>query len=324
MFRINLIIVNLFIHFILGCGFSMAQNIDVLKGKYSIEWPASESMDAVKMKVKEKAIIHAIENYYGQVIIQGNATYIKNEISGTKVESKSSFNSIAETFVKGEVLRIISEKYTEIKEKRKLDGHKQWVREISCEIDFEAREVKENPILLKSYFSICEESAYKCKTTSFYDGDNVYLVFKSPKSGFLSVYLNQEIDGKQFTSRFLPIGSDNFEGGIPVKADKEYIFFSKKVEGMIEGFRSHDFMMKSIDARKELSRFYLLFSTKPIDKPELMHIQVSEEYQRKMKGFRIPPGIFTENFLHWLHLERISDKDLVLEIIDITLDKYRD
>ncbi len=63
------------------------------------------------------------------------------------------------------------------------------------------------------------------ESNAFRDGDDFYLLFKSPVNGFLAVYL---IDDKQTAYCLLPYPG-NASGKTPVEHAKEYIFFSQKM-----------------------------------------------------------------------------------------------
>ncbi len=64
-----------------------------------------------------------------------------------------------------------------------------------------------------------------CKTISFQNNDALYFYFRSPQSGFLSIF----IDDNQFSQRLLPYHNmeAKYENGVTVEADKEYFFSAK-------------------------------------------------------------------------------------------------
>lgn len=300
------------------------QNIDIVKGSASLEWPSSESLESIRKKCEDLAIINGIEKQYGQVIFQGNSTYIKNETKGTKVESSSSFSSISNRLVKGEFVKEISKEFKEPEKKVKIDGNYEIRREVICNITFEAKEKKEAPINIKTFTSSCENEAVKCKTTSFYDGENVYLTINSPNSGFVNIYLDQEIEGVHICNRFLP--SENslliFEGGVPINADIEYVFFSKNTLIKVEGLKTLPFNV-AVAGGKEFSRLFVIFSKKTLNKPSIYEIKVTDEFKKKYPGYELPKGLKTEEFNAWLGNERALNNEIEVKNIDLTFEKFR-
>lgn len=65
--------------------------------KMRIEKTMSEA-EAERLCI-ERARIDAIEKAFGQTIIQGNATYIKNKTTGEQIESSNILSNISESMV---------------------------------------------------------------------------------------------------------------------------------------------------------------------------------------------------------------------------------
>ena len=195
-------------------------------GEAQVELTETRSRQEVKKEAKDLAIINALERAFGRVIIQGNSTYISNISTGEKTETNSVFNMIANTSVKGEVDEVISEKYEDVKGYKVIDGKKVEITEIKCEITIRARELTEPPIDFTTYTLACTN--IKCRTTSFMENDDFFLYFLSPISGYVSVYL----DDVEYSQRLLPYRNMpvEYESGMPVKADREFIFFSREPE----------------------------------------------------------------------------------------------
>ena len=86
-----------------------SQKTVTVKGTAQVEFPDNLTREEVKRQAKEKATIDALERAFGRVVIQGNTTYLSNVQTGKQIETKSAFNTIANTSVKGEVVRVIGE-----------------------------------------------------------------------------------------------------------------------------------------------------------------------------------------------------------------------
>lgn len=296
-------------------------------GTAQIEWIRTMSRAEAEDKAQELATIDALERAFGRVIVQGNATYISNVNSGEKVETNTTFNMIANTSVKGEVVEILDVKFADVKGYKTVDGKKEEVTEIKCDISVLAKEIIEIPVEFDTYPLSCNNKS--CKTSEFIDGSDFFMYFKSPMSGYLSIYI--DITGE--TQRILPYTEmpENYEGGFPVKADKEYIFFSTAAD--------HDYKTKdefyrvdelSLTAEKEidLNRLFIIFSKEPINKPKLKQQNQALENRfltefEKSKGYTMPYSLRSEDFQDWLNKNRSYRKEeMQVGIIDISIRKH--
>ncbi|MEI7981235.1 MAG: hypothetical protein WCI71_06250, partial [Bacteroidota bacterium] len=167
-------------------------------GTAQVEFPDSKSRSQVEKEAEELATTNALEQAFGRAVIQGNSTYLKNITTGKETETSTTFNMIANTMVKGEVIEILDRKFEEVKGIRTIDGKKGEIRELKCEVYIKARELSESVVDFESYPLSCTNPG--CRTTTFKNNDPLYLYFKSPKSGFLTVFLD---DGKE-CQRLLP------------------------------------------------------------------------------------------------------------------------
>ena len=93
---------------------SQAQQIVKTSGEAQVEWPDTKSRNQVQQEAKDLATIDALERAFGRVIVQGNSTYLTNLNTGEQTETRSVFNMIANTSVKGEVLDVLNENYKEV------------------------------------------------------------------------------------------------------------------------------------------------------------------------------------------------------------------
>jgi hypothetical protein len=307
--------------------FDAHSQIDVISGESSIDWPTSVSEDVIKKEAKEKAIINGIERKYGQVVLQGNSTYIKNLSNGEMLESQSVFYSSSQSLLKGEFLRMIgSETYEVFSEKRKINGKKEQLRVIKCKITFEAKEVAEQLPQFTVVSSVCESKPLNCKTTLFYNGDKIYIYFKTPVKGYLAIYADYLIEGKHYCSRYLPVkenGDLAYSSCLKVDEAKEYTFFSQNNTQFSEGFISKEVVLVT-NENTEPMRFFVIFSEDPISSPQLSEIPVSQSFKEKNTGYQLPLGIRSEKFQEWIYQQRAFNKKFQHKLIDITISKFRE
>ncbi|MFW5657321.1 MAG: hypothetical protein ACOC0C_06855 [Bacteroidota bacterium] len=307
---------------LISAGHSSAQKLVKTSGEAQMELRDDLSMKEAKNMVKELAVINALEKAFGKVIIQGNATYITNMQTGEQVESNSVFNSIANTSVKGEMVEIIKEDYTEVTGIKIIDNKKQEVIDLKCEITIKAKEINTPPVEFTSQTLACDH--IRCATTAFMEGDDLFLSFSSPVSGYVWVYLD---DGNN-AQCLLPYTSTpaEHEGGFPVAADKTYLFFNNSAVAHHVPDVNFNIDTYELYAEKEqdLNRMFVIFSKTPVNKPRFKKTDASDFLSKAEieEGFNVPTTIESEDFQKWLNKQRSYRTDeMQVSIIDITISK---
>lgn len=254
--------------------------------KMRIEKTMSEA-DAERICI-ERARIDAIEKAFGQTIIQGNSTYIKNKSTGEQTESSNIFSNISESLVNGEWIK--DEKLPEIK--KFLENNELWMQ---ADVYGLIREVKSIPVTFQASPLNCTNKT--CKTTTFKDGDDFYLYFKAPEDGYISIYLDDPEQQKTF--RLLPYKSEKIKTtNYPVKADKEYVFFKADIKA---GSELVDELSLVLNNSKipEMNKVFILYNPKEeFGKPMLA------ENSTVANKTETPLELSSEDFQRWLQLTR--------------------
>ena len=298
-------LICLFLFISLGSVSSFSQKPVKIKGTAQVEFPDNLTREEVKKQAAEKATIDALERAFGRVVIQGNTTYLSNVQTGKQIETKSAFNTIANTSVKGEVLRVIGDPiYTELKGTRTIDGKNETYTEMKCDIEIEAKEVTTPPVSFTAFTQKCAEE--RCKTTDFRMDDYLYISFTSPSTGYISVFLDEEGN----TQCLYPYNTmpSEYEGGVPVKADKKYLLFTKQPEFNFSGYILYTPNPRSIN------RIFIIFSKTPLNKPSLSDVKVDDA------GYKLPKSLKSEDFQRWLNKYRSYEKaNVEVDYIDITI-----
>jgi len=287
--------------------FVFSQKTEKVKGTAQVEFPDNLTREEVKKQAVEKATIDALERAFGRVVIQGNTTYLSNIQTGKQIETKSAFNTIANTSVRGEVLRVIGDPvFTELSGTRTIDGKKESYTEMKCDIEIEAKEVTTPPVNFTALTQNCTEE--RCRTTDFRMDDYLYISFTSPSTGYISVFLDEEGN----TQCLYPYNTmpSEYEGGVPVKADKKYLLFTKQPEFNFSGYILYTSSPRSIN------RIFIIFSKTPLNKPSLSDVKVDEA------GYKLPKSLKSEDFQRWLNRYRSFEKaNVEVDFIDITISK---
>lgn len=278
-----------------------SQNIVRTTGTAQMELTIDKSRLEVNNKLIELATIDALERAFGRVIIQGNATYISNLQTGQEVQTNTVFNTIANTSVKGEVQRVVNTTFTDIEGFKTINGKKEKILEIKCDIEIIAQEIVTPPVNFTCYPLGCLDE--KCRTTEFKNNDKFYLFFSSPMSGYLTVYL----DDKENSQCLYPhvYMSSELEGGVPVIADIKYFLFSDV-----------DYILYT-KSLQDMNRIFIIFSKTPLNKPSLKDGSELDD-----KGYIFPKSLSSASFQRWLNSYRSIGKDNVqVGIVDITITK---
>ena len=296
---------------------SRAQKIVASAGEAQIEFPVNKSYNQVAKEAEQLAIINAIEKAFGRVVFQGNSTYIKNINSGKETETSTAFHMVGNTYVKGECLEVLSSEAKEVYDKK--DPTK---REVICKVKIKAREIVTPPIDFEAYPLSIEDK--RAGVTDFKDGEQLYFYFYAPVDGYLNIFL----DDNRNTYRLLPYSDmpRNYMGGMPVKADHEYILFSdKEIYNMVDedpNYTEEPYVLVS-DSESELNRFFILFSSEPLDKP-FFRKELADEVltdQEKANSTLLPDGTDSESFQQWLQKNRYIRGDIQLKFVDVTIRK---
>lgn len=191
----------------------LAQKMQKVKAEYVYYAPENVSLEEAKRTALERAKIQAIADTYGTIVSQSNTTLITNKNGKTDTD----FLSLGGSEVKGEWIETIGEPKYDIAYQQEtlvvkvaVAGR---VREIvSAPVDFDAR-------------VLCNGTDLKFERLDFREGDELYLYFKSPIDGYLSVYLLDKTQGVAYC--LLPYRSQK-DGAFKIKANLPYILFSEE------------------------------------------------------------------------------------------------
>jgi hypothetical protein len=291
-----------------------------IDGNAQVEYPDNKSRLQVEKEAEEQATVNALENAFGRAVVESNTTYLTNLNTGVKVETSTVFNMIANTYVKGEVLEVLNRKFEEVPGIKIVDGKKVEIRDLRCTLLIKAREITETPLDFESFTMACVH--IKCRTTDFKDHDPFYLYFKSPATGYLTVFL----DDTKKCQRLLPyLGmAEKFEDGVPINADQEYFLFTadKKHTYFSEGYKADEYILDAENIQDQ-NKIFIIFSRTPVPKPSLQKGMGDEDLSKNEKrdGWKVPKALSSEDFQRWLMKNRYHNQNIQVKTIDITITK---
>ncbi len=266
----------------------LAQQVRTVSGSYIYVVPENQSYADAKIAALKKAQIQLLADTYGTVIELTAATSIS--------ESGTTTRALSESNIKGEWIETVGDPtYTRI-----YDGDDIAIR---VEIKGKVREITSAALQFEAK-ALCNVPDIRFERTDFRSGDDLYLYFTTPSDGWLTVYL---YDGNDNVYCLLPYSRQS-DGIYKVEGGKNYIFFSeKKAEDNINIGEIDEYTLTCL-GEKELNRLYVICSpnrfTKVVDNI----------------GFDVEPRMLNYTaFQSWLSHMRISDKQLGVKIIDITV-----
>jgi len=274
-------------------------NIKTETGIFETELSNNESKDAAKKRAKEGAIINALEKAFGTAVFQGNSLFVKNITTGEKTQTTTGFNTIAETYVKGEVIEQLNIEFSEIPFEKIINKKKEFGTIIKCQLKIKAAEYSEPTANFDAFSLNCTDTT-NCKTTSFKRNEDFFLYFKSPKNGYVAVF----IDDNESSSLLFPYvtNREKYYDGYPIIQNKEYVLFSKEKQ-----FNPEKLIVDELtwETRENLEKLTIIFSPNKFDLPDL----------KSKKSYEIPQSLPSTEFNKWLIQLRKKSKEIEIKKI---------
>ena len=268
-----------------------SQKMKTVEGEYTYRVPENITVEQAKRTALDRAMIQALADEFGTIVSQSNTTRIENKNGKSDID----FLSIGGSEVKGEWMETIGNPVFDIRYEgdmlivySKVKGKAREI--VSAGIDFQAHILRNG-------------TDDKFESDQFRGGDDLYLSFKSPVSGYLAVYL---IDAENQAYCLLPYRNLT-EGIYPIQANQRYTFFNIK-EAPLQERPFVDEYVLTCERESEQNQIYIVFS--PNQFVKAIDNDTSDLLPREL-GFA--------DFQKWLVKCRKHDKDMNLMIKPITI-----
>ena len=266
---------------------AFAQKTKKVTATYTYRAPENVTLEEAKRTALERAKLTAIADEFGTVVTQSNSTIMANQNGQTD----SRFFSLGGSEVKGEWLETTKDPQYDIKYEGEMlvvsvevSGR---IREIvSASIDFTAKILRNGT----------EE---KFEGLEFKSGDDMYLYFKSPVDGYLTVYLLDETTQDVYC--LLPYKASG-DGTYRIEHDRPYILFSAKHENGNPNVVDEYTMTCSREA--EFNDIFVIFSPNSFTKANANETLVD----------LLPRQLSYKDFQSWL--TKIRQKDKAVTIVN--------
>lgn len=237
----------------------------------------------------EQARVNALAKEFGTVVTQDIIQ--SDRVSNGK--ETNDFLALSSTEVKGEWLGDVGEpKYD-----YSYDANQNLI--VTCRVKGKARAVSnqaasfETAALKNGMFRNNESSSYN-------DGDQMYLYFLGASDGYVMVFLEDE---SRKVYNLLPYRRDS-KGEVKVKKFQEYIFFSRE-KGNRE-FGPEEELLLTAPNHPEFNKLYVVFSPNQFSLPV-------------MKNPGELPELTSDAFSKWYLKARRNDPSMAMKVINLQI-----
>lgn len=280
--------------FVLATGLS-AQNTRTASGSYIYYAPENITLEHAKLIALERAMTQIIADEFGTYVEMANMTKLENSGQNSSVE----MHTLALSDVKGEWLETlrgpdydISWEQGMLVIKVKVTGRIRKLDE-KAPVSFEAK-------LLRNGLGDNAESI------DFKEGDEMFLSFRSPSSGYLAVYLH---DGGDKVYRLLPYALNPDQSPAEIKARRRHVFFSTDKAFLPDGLDPYyvSELVMTCSQSVEFNRVYVVFN------PSYFMIPMDDENDIPQMDYR--------QFQSWLIMAQSKNDAFQVQKLDITVRK---
>nr|MBP7471909.1 DUF4384 domain-containing protein [Prevotella sp.] len=274
-----------------------AQRTEKVSATYTYVAPENLTVAQAKEIALDRAKNEAIADKFGTLINQSNSTLMSNADGKSMVD----FYSLSSSDVKGEWIETIGEPKYEV-------SYDKDMLVVKVSVEGRAREIVSAGVNLDVKLMRTIAGGKKAASTDFQNGDDLFLQFSSPVSGYLAVYL---LD-KKTAYCLLPYMRDE-SGKVMVKANRKYLFFSP-ADALPEEKTLVDEYTMTCENNAETDKVYVIFSPN-------MFTKANDNVGSVVDGLTLPRELTYEEFNKWLSKNRLHDDKMTVVMQNITIRK---
>lgn len=248
----------------------------------------NDSRLSAKRKALEQARIQALAKEFGTVLTQVNIS--RDEISNGS--ESNYFGSLSESEVKGEWLGDVDEP------KYKFEYTDDGQMIVTCTVTIRARALSNKA---PEFYAMPLRNGFteQYESTDFRSGDDLFMKFRAPVNGYVAAYLRS---GQEVIT-LLPYVSST-SGKVPVKANRDYVFFSAAKTETALGTPDE----------------YSLTSEQPVENMELYVLFSPHEFSKALDRRGADGQLRVQNadeFMKWLIKARRADDEMGMKKFNI-------
>ncbi|MBQ9231231.1 MAG: DUF4384 domain-containing protein [Prevotella sp.] len=273
---------------------AFAQKVKTVEGEYTYYAPENVTVEEVRRTALERAKIQAIADEFGTIVQQTNTTRIHTNDN----KSSTDFFMIGGSEVKGEWIETLGEPQFS---NPVFQDH---TIVITCKVRGKAREIVTAQIDFKARV-LRNGTEDKFEDDDFKSGDDLFLSFVSPVSGYLAVYL---VDSGEKAFCLLPY-RNQVDGIYPIEANRRYLFFNIKEASQQERPFVDEYNM-TCEHSMEHNVIYVVFSPNQFAK-------AADSTTSEL----LPRELSYDDFQRWLANCRKHDHEMIPRRIPIVIKK---
>lgn len=259
--------------------------VDV-EGEYTYYIPYNVARDKAEQTAMQRAMVSTLANEFGTLVTEVSQLDMRSSKDGDNLDLWNS----ASTLVRGEWIETVgTPEFIPYLENGNFV--------ITCKVKGRAREISTSMADLDIHL-LANSTDPNAETFSFMDGDKLFLQFRSPIDGHLSVYLEDEVGN---VMRMLPF-TDERKNSTPIEADKKYFFFVS-IEGDSEQYQL------STEKEVERNNIFIIFSPNEFVRP------IDNDPEADL-GLR---NLTSKSFRGWVSKLRGADSKLQFIVKPITI-----
>ena len=272
---------------------AVAQKTRKVTAEYTYYVPENVPLAEAKRTALQRAQLQAIADAFGTIIARSNSSTVKNENGRSEVKVQA----LGTSEVKGEWLHTDGEPEYEV-------SYEEGMLIVTARVKGIIREIVNVPVDFQAKI-LRNGTEDKFEEEEFRDGDDLYLSFRSPTDGFLTVYL---VEATETAYCLLPYRNDT-SGRVAVKGNEHYVFFST-TNAPAEKRAMVDEYTMTCEKTSEINQIYIIFS------PQLF----TKAVDRNGKKLQ-PRQLSREEFQQWLFNCRKQDTEMRVEVKNILIRK---
>lgn len=283
--------------FILCTGYLFAGEIKTVSITYEyVSDNPNESPEQAETTAKERAKLKAMEEHFGLDVSSVNSILQRSKLEGKQTTSSTDVFSLRETAVRGEWIETIEEK---VLSKTYENGF--W--HVKIYLKGKARNYSKEKVEVK--YALINNTHDRVNRDQYYDGDDIFLRFRTPVSGSLCVYL---VDENKDVYCLLPYQSV-VTGCQHVEANTDYLFFSAEAD------RDADEYTLNTARSQEQNAVYIVYTPNTLTKAN------DQKGGTNWRDEQLPRQLGYEDFVKWLSKNQTKDEDMVVQTEVITIRK---
>lgn len=277
------------------CCTLFAQRARNVEGNYIFRIPADRTLEQAKREALTQAQLQAVADVFGTVVSETVSSYMSVENG----HADSRLYSLGSADVRGEWIETTAEPQYFVE----VEGNEYIIQ---VEVKGKAREISNASVDFVAK-TLRNGTELKFEDTAFRDGDEMYLYFRAPTRGYLTVYM---LDHATDVCYLLLPYRDSDGTAVRVEKDKDYIFFSPD-KAPENKRREVDEYVLTADSPREMNDLFVVFSPKEFVKAGVSHSGSNV----------IPQNLPIRDFHKWLANIRKRDPAASCISIPVTITK---